>query len=80
MQKSWADEVWERMTRGKYYSIRDLSNLTGQQRSAVADVLQFLTKFGFVNRMGADEPIFMRSAAQFSPEETIKLLQCVAAP
>jgi hypothetical protein len=78
MQASWADGVWATMTQGKYYSIHDLANLTEQPRSSVADVLRFLTNYGFVNRIGAKEPVFTKSTVEFSPGETINLLKCVA--
>ena len=80
MQGSWADGVWATMTRGEYYSIRDLANLTEHPRSAVADVLRFLTNYGFVNRMGTEEPVFTKSTVEFSPGETINLLKCIANP
>ncbi len=78
MQASWADGVWAAMMQGKYYSIYDLANLTEQPRSSVADVLRFLTNYGFVNRIGAKEPVFTKSSVEFSPGETINLLKCVA--
>jgi predicted transcriptional regulator len=68
------------MTRGKYYSIRDLANLTEQPRSTVANVLGFLANYGFVNRVGAKEPVFTRSTVEFSPGETINMLNCIANP
>ena len=78
MQASWADNMWATMTQGKYYSIHDLANLTDQPRSSVADVLRFLTNYGFVNRIGAKEAVFTKSTVEFSPGETVKVLRCVA--
>ena len=66
------------MTQGKYYSIRDLTNLTGQPRNTVADALQFLANYGFVDRIGAKEPVFTKSPVKFSPGESINLLKCIA--
>jgi Fic family protein len=66
------------MTQGKYYSIHDLASLTGQPRSTVTDVLQFLANYGFVDRIGAKEPVFTKSQVKFSPGETINILRCVA--
>ena len=78
MQPCWADGLWTTMTLGKYYSVRDLANLTGQPRSTVADVLQFLANYGFVDRVGEKEPVFTKSPVKFSPGESINLLKCIA--
>lgn len=78
MQASWADGVWARMIQGRYYSIADLASLMGQPGSMVADVLEFLANYGFVNRVGAKEPVFTKSTGKFSPGETIKILNCIA--
>jgi DNA-binding transcriptional regulator YhcF (GntR family) len=66
------------MIRGEYYSVRDLANLTGQSRSTVADVLVFLTEYGFVDSVGANESVFTKSQVKFSPGESINLLKCIA--
>jgi len=66
------------MIRGKYYSIPDLANLTGQPRNIVADVLVFLTEYGFVESVGVNEPVFTKSQVKFSPGESINLLKCIA--
>ena len=78
MQASWADNLWATMTRGKYYSIHDLAYIMGQSRSTVADVLVFLTEYGFVQRVGTNEPVFTKSPVKFSPGESINLLRCIA--
>ena len=78
MQASWTDNLWMTMARGKYYSIHDLANLTGQPRSSVADALTFLTEYGFVQRVGANEPVFTKSPVEFSPGESINLLSAIA--
>lgn len=68
------------MARGKYYTVNDLANLTQQPRSTVTDVLKFLTKYDFVRRIGANEPVFTKSSVKFSPTESINLLKCIAKP
>lgn len=68
------------MARGKYYTVNDLANLTQQPRSTVTDVLKFLTKYGFVRRIGVIEPVFTKSSVKFSPAESINLLKCIAKP
>ena len=80
MQASWTDSLWTTMAKGKYYSVNDLANLTEQPRSTVADVLKFLTKYGFVRRIGRNEPVFTKSSVKFSPGESINLLKCIAKP
>jgi len=66
------------MVQGKYYSIRDLANLSSQPGIAVTDVVKFLTAYGFVKRLGTAEPLYTRSSAVLSPSESMKLLKCIA--
>ena len=68
------------MTQSKYYTVSDLANLTRQSRSTVAEGLQFLTKFGFVNRIGENEPVFTKSPVKLSPGESITLLRWISKP
>jgi hypothetical protein len=65
------------MKQGNYYSLEDLSNASGYPRSLVGDVMLFLSKYGFAERIGADEPLFTRVKLELSPVETVKLLECV---
>ena len=68
------------MKQGKYYSVQDLSNASGYPRSLVAEVTLFLSKYGFAERIGVDEPLFTRVKLELSPVETVKLLECVTEP
>jgi hypothetical protein len=65
------------MADGGYYSIRDLTNISGQPRSVVTDVMQFLTTYGFVKEIGTSEPLFTKSSIILSPTQSMNILQCV---
>ena len=75
MRAEWADNLWVLMRQDSYYSIRDLTILSGQPGGAVADAVKFLTKYGFVKRLGTDEPLFTKTPVKISPADTINLLQ-----
>jgi len=77
MQASWADTLWLLMAEGEYYSIQDLINISGQPGSIVTDVLDFLTKYGFVKEMARTEPLFTRSSIVISPTLSMNILQCM---
>jgi len=62
------------METGKYYSIRDLTNVSGQPRNVVREAVNFLTQYGFVRTIGKD-PLFHRSQIIISPTQTLKMLQ-----
>ena len=62
------------MAVGEYYSVRDLVNLSGQPGSSVADVMNFLSKYGFVRSFGQPGGVFTK-AGSFSPSESIQLLK-----
>lgn len=66
------------MKQGKYYSVQDISNASGYTTSLVADVMQFLSKYGFAERIGIDEPLFTRVKLELSPAGTVKLLECIS--
>jgi len=77
MQASWADTLWLLMAEGEYYSIRDLINISGQPGSIVTDIVNFLTKYGFVKEIGTTEPLFTRSSIVISPTQSMNILQCM---
>lgn len=80
MQGSWIDSVWASMREGKYYSVQDLANASGCPRTLVANVTDFLAKYGFAEKIGRSEPLFTRAKLELSPTETIKLLECITEP
>jgi len=70
------DTVWARMRSGEYYTIRDLANASGEGIGMVARILDFLTKYGFVDRVAGQESLFRRRVVAYSlnPEETAEML------
>jgi len=63
------------MRQGNYYTVGDLANLSGQPSSAVADAVKFLTKYGFVKRLGREDALFTRTSIKISPADTLNILQ-----
>jgi len=81
MQGSGIDNVLAAMWKGRYYSVRDLANLSCKPEAIIADVLKFLTKYGFVERLGVSEPLFTKSRKiSISPEESASVLNMLTAP
>ena len=78
MQRSWADAIWSTMNKGKYYSAKDLANLSCEAGSSVIEVINFLTKYGFVQRVGSNEPVYTKSDIVLSPSESINILKQLA--
>ena len=72
---SWPDTLWSLMERGKYYSIPDLANLSGQPIAIVAGVVRSLMRDDFVKRIGVTEPLFTRSSVVLAPSLILKILQ-----
>ena len=70
-----ADAIWSMMTRGKYYSVKDLANLSGEERSMVVDIVDFLTEYGFIEEAGWDDSIYTRSKITISPTKSVELLK-----
>ncbi len=63
------------MSEGKYYSIKDLVNLSGQDGSFVAEVVSFLARYGFIERAGWDDSIYTKSPIVISPGKSVDLLK-----
>ncbi|MGD0423370.1 MAG: hypothetical protein ABSA92_07920 [Candidatus Bathyarchaeia archaeon] len=78
MQQSWLDEIWSMMETGKYYSIRDLANLTDQPNTSITDSMRFLSKYGFVRSFGQLE-IFTKTG-KLSPAKSAQLLTRMLQP
>ena len=66
------------MGKGKYYSLSDMAILTGQPKNTAAEIIQFLTKYGFVESIGTSEPLYARSTAKLSPAQTVNILKSLA--
>jgi hypothetical protein len=63
------------MSDGKYYSIRDLTSLSGASGSLVAEIVSFSARYGFIERAGWDDSIYTKSEIIISPGKSIKLLK-----
>jgi predicted transcriptional regulator len=63
------------MKNTEFYSIRDLANLSGEAGSTVSAAITFLAKYGFVEQLGSDEPVFKKSGMVLSPGESVRLLK-----
>ena len=63
------------MAEGKYYSIRDLTSLSGASGSMVAEVVSFLARYGFIERAGWDDSIYTKSEIIISPGKSVDLLK-----
>jgi hypothetical protein len=70
-----ADVIWSMMNKGSFYSVKDLANLSGEAGSSVNEAVRFLTKYGFVQRVGSDEPVFMKTDLVLSPAESMRILK-----
>ncbi|HKM49542.1 MAG TPA: hypothetical protein VJZ75_00010 [Candidatus Bathyarchaeia archaeon] len=75
MRRSWADAIWSTMNKGAYYSAKDLANLSGEAGCSVTEVINFLTKYGFVQRVGSNEPVYTKTDMDLSPAESISMLK-----
>jgi DNA-binding IclR family transcriptional regulator len=65
------------MKKSEFYSIRDLASLSGEAGSTVSAVVTFLAKYGFVEQLGSDEPVFKKSGMALSPGESVRLLKTI---
>ena len=63
------------MAEGKYYSIKDLINLSGQDGPLVVEVVSFLARYGFIERAGWDDSIYTKSKIVISPGKSVDLLK-----
>jgi len=75
LMNSWPDTIWSMMADGKYYSVKDLISLSGEDGSLVAEVVNFLAKYGFIERAGWDCSIYTKSKIVISPGKSVDLLK-----
>jgi hypothetical protein len=69
------DTIWSAMQGSEFYSPSDLANILGQPTYAVVRALEFLAKYGFVERLTKREPIFRRLENQLRPGDALRVLQ-----
>jgi len=67
------DDIWSMMEAGKYYSIGDLAQLSGQPKTSILDSIWFLSKYGFVQSIGQPTEIFTKTG-KLSPAKSAQLL------
>ena len=63
------------MSEGKYYSVKDLANLSGEKKSTIIEIVSFLAKYGFIERAGWDDSIYTKSEIVISPGKSIEVLK-----
>ena len=63
------------MTEGKYYSTKDLINISGENGSMVVEIVSFLTRYGFIEQAGWDDTVYTKSKIIISPGKSIELLK-----
>ena len=78
MQQDWVEDIWSRMQIGKYYSVRDLANLTNQPSTVIIDSMKFLSEYGFV-RSFAQAALFAKTGS-LSPSKSAQLLTSMIQP
>ena len=66
------------METGKYYSIRDLTNLSKKSNDSVTECMRFLSEYGFVRSFRQAE-LFTRMS-KLSPAESAQLLSGMIQP
>jgi hypothetical protein len=68
------DTVWSAMLKNELYTPADLANTLEQTTDAVALVLEFLSRYGFVHRVTKHELIFRKTANAPCPSEMLRIL------
>jgi len=71
------DTVWSAMRDGELYSLNDLTNTLERSTEAVTRVLEFLTKYGFVERVTSREMIFRKLPNDVSPGDALEVLRSI---
>jgi hypothetical protein len=66
------------MEAGKYYSVNDLASLSGENHNTVLQVVDFLAKYGFVDRVGSVDSVYAKSKIVLAPSESIEILKAFA--
>jgi len=77
MALDMVDLVWSTMGNDEFYSLADLANSTGYTIDAVTRVLEFLTRYGFADRLTKREPIFKKIANAPAPGDVLRILRAI---
>jgi hypothetical protein len=79
MSLETVDLVWSLMRDGEFYSPADLANIIGQPTCMIARILEFLTKYKFIERVTKGELIFRKIPTGPSPAEAVSILRMIRA-
>ena len=69
------DLVWSAMGDKELYSPDDLADSLGQPVGAIVRVLEFLTRYGFAERISKHELIFRKLGDAPDPGGTLRILE-----
>lgn len=69
------DSVWAAMTDNELYSAEDLANASQQPTGVVSRVLEFLTKYGFTEKLVKHQPLYRKLVDSRDPAESLTYLQ-----
>jgi hypothetical protein len=78
-RKPLVESIWSMMSMKKCYSIQDLVNITGATYQSVSAVMYFLSKYGFVQKIGVEESVYSKSDSRLSPDKSVSLLKVMIA-
>ena len=63
------------MDEGELYSPSDLANSLGQSLNGIVRILQFLTRYGFVEQVTEREMMFRRLVVSQHPGKAVRVLR-----
>lgn len=67
------------MRDGEFYSPQDLANTLGQTTDTIVRILEFLTRYQFIEQITKHELIFRKTPTGPSPSEAAKVLRMLRA-
>jgi hypothetical protein len=79
MSLETVDLVWSLMRDGEFYSPADLANTLQQPIYTIVQILKFLEKYRFIERITKRELIFRKIPTGPSPAEAVAILRTVRA-
>ena len=71
------DSVWVAMHESEFYSPSDLSNTLGEPTEGIVRILEFLARYGFVQKITKRELIFRKVVNVPSPGDALRILRTV---
>jgi hypothetical protein len=79
MSLETVDLVWSLMRDGEFYSPADLANTLRQPIYTIVQILKFLEKYEFIERITKCELIFRKIPTGPSPAEAVTILRTLRA-